>query len=332
MNLSNRIHHPRGHHGARAAVPLLILWPFVLWTAHAVFSANAGAQSSISVTTELVVLPVNVTDSEGAFVSGLGINNFRVLEDGRPQKVTLFADEDNPVTVGLIVDRSRSMKTKLVRVAEAVHVFARSSNSEDEMFMVDFSDNVSVKRIAGKDFTTDATELEKAVAGMTASGQTALNDAIIRGLEHLQQGHRDKKALIVISDGGDNASGHKFGEVLDSARRSHGVIYAIGLVGDVNEEENPEVLKKLCRETGGIAFFPRPQESIADVSKKIARDLREQYTLGYVPEKGQSGHAFRKLTVEVAAHGRGHLHVRTRAGYSAEPKKDSQPQSGRSVP
>jgi Ca-activated chloride channel homolog len=332
MSLNNRVYHLRGRHGACAAVPFLIVSPLVVWAAVALHSLGVAAQSSISVTTELVVLPVNVTDSAGAFVPGLEINNFRVLEDGQLQKITLFADEDNPVTVGLIVDRSRSMKPKLAGVAEAVNMFARSSNSEDEMFVVDFSNDVSLEGFGGKDFTTDAKELEKAVAGMTASGQTALYDAIVKGLDHLQQGHRDKKALVVVSDGGDNASRHKFVDVLNLASRSHAVIYAIGLVGDTSEEENPEVLKKLCRKTGGIAFFPRAQESVADASKKIARDLREQYTLGFAPERKGDREIFRKLTVEVAAPGRGKLRVRTRAGYFPEPKRDTPLRSGRSAP
>lgn len=331
MRLGNWSHHPKGHHGERATVPLLILASFVFGAVYTLFTAGAGAQSSISVTTELVVLPVSVTDSKGTFVSGLGINNFRVLEDGTPQKITLFADEDNPVTVGLIVDHSRSMGPKLPGVAEAVFMFAHSSDPEDEMFVVDFSDRVSVERFGGKDFTSDPKELEEAVAAVTASGRTALYDAIIQGLDQLRRGRRDKKALVIVSDGGDNASGNKFGDVLDLARRSHAVIYAIGLVGDRSEEENPEVLKKLCRETGGIAFFPRPDEPVPEISKRIARDLREQYTLGYAPDKKAKTEAFRKIAVEVSAPGRGKMHVRTRAGYSPEPEKGPPAQPGRSA-
>jgi Ca-activated chloride channel homolog len=332
MSLSNRVHHLRGYRSGRVAVPLLIVGPVLLCALYGLLPAGTGAQSSISVTTELVVLPVSVTDSKGTFVSGLRLENFRVLEDGRPQKITLFADEDNPITVGLIVDHSRSMGPKLPGVAEAVLTFAHSSNSEDEMFVVDFGDSVSIEHMGGKDFTSDPKELEQAVAAVTARGRTALYDAIIQGLDQLRRGRRDKKALVIVSDGGDNASAHKFGDVLDLARRSHAVIYAIGLVGDRSEEENPEVLKKLCRETGGIAFFPRPEESVPDISKRIARDLREQYTLAYAPEKKAKTEAFRKIAVEVSAPGHGKMHVRTRAGYSPEPEKGSPPQPGRSTP
>lgn len=315
-----------------AAVPLFLFGLFLPCWFSALAATTAAAQSTITVTTELVVLPVSVTDSKGVFVSKLGIESFRVFEDGRPQKITLFAEEDNPVTVGLIVDHSRSMGPKLPGVAQAVFMFAHSSNPQDEMFVVDFGDTVSVERIAGKEFTSDPKELEQAVAGVTARGQTALYDAIIEGLEYLRRGNRDKKALVIVSDGGDNVSRHKFGDVLELARRSHAVIYAIGLLGQSGEEENPEVLRKLCKETGGVAFFPRAGESVAGISRSIARDLREQYTLGYSPEKKNTSGTFRKIAVEVSALGRGKMHVRTRAGYSPEPEKELPAQPQRSEP
>lgn len=324
--------HRREYRSKHTAVLLLFLASLTLTAICPPFVTGTGEQARISVTTELVVLPVSVTDSNGAFVSGLQVENFRVLEDGRPQQISLFADENNPVTVGLLVDRSRSMGPKLPGVAEAVFAFAHSSNPDDELFIVDFSDNVSVERIAGKEFTNDPEELEKAVAAVTARGQTALYDAIVQGLHRLRQGHNDKKALVIVSDGGDNVSSHKFSDVLDLARKSQAIIYAIGLVGESGEEENPAVLRRLCRETGGIAFFPRPKESVADVSKKIARDLREQYTLGYSPKKNHYGSSYRKVAVQVSAPGRGKLQVRTRAGYSAEPEKAAPIQPTRSEP
>ena len=324
--------HSKGHHCTYAAVPFFLLGFFLFVVFYPLVLASVGGQGTISVTTELVVLPVSVTDSNGAFVSGLQRKHFRILEEGRPQKITLFTDEDNPVTVGLIVDRSRSMGPKLAEVAEAVLAFAHSSNPDDEMFVVDFSDGVSVAHLGGQEFANDPKELEKAVAAVTASGQTALYDAVIKGLQHLRQGHRDRKALVIVSDGGDNASSHKFGDVLDLARRSHAQIYAIGLVGEAGEEENPAVLRRLCRETGGIAFFPHPQESVADVSKRIARDLREQYTLGYSPQGNIHRSNYRKLVVQVSAPGLGKVQVRTRTGYFPESEKVAPSQPERSVP
>jgi len=280
-------------------------------------------QAKISITTDLVVLPVNVTDSKGAFVSGLRKDAFSVYEEGRVQNVTLFTEEDTPVTVGLLVDHSRSMRPKLPAVITAVSAFAHSSNPEDEMFVVDFSDRVSIEMLGGKTFTSDAGILEKAVSAVSARGQTALYDAVAEGLRHLELGKLEKKALIVVSDGGDNASRHKFRDVLNLARQAHAVIYSIGLVGSSEEEENPRILEKLCKDTGGIAFFPHAGQDISKIAKEIARDLREQYTLGYVPMKKAAGNSYRKIEVRVDAPGRGKVRVRTRAGYVAPATKVS---------
>ena len=276
-------------------------------------------QGTISIVTELVVLPVRITGADGDFVSGLTQEQFRVYEDGRRQPITLFRQEDTPVTVGLVVDHSSSMGPKLQSVAAAVSAFAQSSNPKDEMFVVDFSDSVSVKLPGGKPFTSNPRDLAQAVSAVTARGMTALYDAVAEGLNHLQLGDSDKKALIVVSDGGDNASGRKYAEVLELAHRSQAVIYAIGLV-DAHEEENPDVLRRLCKDTGGLAFFPAKGQSISEVSASIAHDLREQYTIGYTPEKKNDG-SFHKIRVEVTAPGLGKLHVRTRSGYIAGPLK-----------
>jgi Ca-activated chloride channel family protein len=276
-------------------------------------------QGTISVVTELVVLPVRVTSVDGDFVSGLTQEQFRVYEDGRRQPITLFRQEDTPVTVGLVVDHSSSMGPKLQSVAAAVSAFAQSSNPEDEMFVVDFSDSVSVKLPGGKPFTSNPRDLAQAVSAVSARGMTALYDAVAEALSHLQLGHSDKKALIIVSDGGDNASGRKYADVLELAHRSQAVIYAIGLV-DAHEEENPDVLRRLCKDTGGLAFFPTKGQSVSDISASIAHDLREQYTIGFTPDK-TNGDSFRKIRVEVTAPGRGKLHVRTRAGYYTGPMK-----------
>jgi Ca-activated chloride channel family protein len=287
-------------------------------------SASPGTTgpSALVAKTELVVLPVSVTDSNGNFISGLSSQSFRVYENGRLQQVTAFQDGDTPVTVGLIVDHSRSMGPKLAEVAEAVSAFARSSNPHDEMFVVDFNDDVSVELLDGKPFTNDASELAKAVSAIRARGRTALYDAVAEGLLHLRLGQWDKKALIIVSDGGDNASQQKYSRILALAQRSQAAIYSVGLA-DADEEENPDVLRRLSKATGGIAFFPTSLQGVADISKKIARDLREQYTLGFVPDNTGSADSFRQLTVKVSAPGHGKLRVRTRPGYF----KAQQPQA-----
>lgn len=283
--------------------------------------SNPADQATISVETTLVVLPVRVTGPHGDFVPGLTQEQFRVYEDGRRRPITLFQQEDSPVTVGMVVDHSRSMGSKLPGVSAAVSAFAQSSNPNDEMFVVDFSDNVSVELPGGKPFTSNPRELAQAVSEVSARGRTALYDAVAEGLDHLQLGRWDKKALIIVSDGGDNASGWKYKDILELARRSQAMIYAIGLVGGA-EEENPGVLRHLCKDTGGLAFFPAQGQSVSDISMIIAHDLREQYTLAFTPEKKNRGQ-YRKIHVEVTAPGLGKLQVRTRAGYLAASQKPS---------
>jgi VWFA-related protein len=284
---------------------------------------GANAQAKIAVTANLVLLPVKVSDAHGAFVPGLKQEDFQVFEDGQLQKLTVFESRDTPVTVGLVVDHSKSMGPKLQDVVVAVSYFTHSSNPQDEMFVVDFNDDVSIELMRGKAFSSDVKDLEEALRAVSARGQTALYDAVSEGLHHLQYGHFDKKALIIISDGGDNASHLKYSQVLAQARQAQTQIYSIGLVGSLEGEENPGLLRRLCKDTGGIAYFPRAGESTSSVAKEIARDLREQYTLGYAPQNLKSAGAFRKIEVKVTAADHGKLRVRTRQGYT--PAVEKQP-------
>ncbi len=326
MNLiPNRRKHLAGKEQLLFAFFLFFLGIFCFSSSLATNSlpANVDAQSKIAVSANLVLLPVNVTDSRGAFVSGLKQEDFRVSEDGQQQRLTVFEERDTPVTVGLVVDHSRSMGTKIPDVVAAVASFTHSSNSQDEMFVVDFNDDVSIELMKGKAFSNDPKELGEALTAVSARGRTALYDAVSEGLHHLQYGHLGKKALIIISDGGDNASHLKYSQVLAQARKSQALIYSIGLLSSDGDEENPGLLQRLCKNTGGIAYFPRQGESVATVSAEIARDLREQYTLGYIPQNLKSAGTFRKVEVKVTATSHGKLRVRTRQGYS--PTAETQP-------
>jgi Ca-activated chloride channel homolog len=274
-------------------------------------------QAVISVHTELVAIPVTVTDARGHHVSGLSQENFRVYDDGRLQPIAVFHHGDEPVTLGLIVDRSQSMRPKSAALLAAVSALLQSSRPDDELFAVGFNDRVSFALPASRPYTSDVRELEAALAAVHAEGQTALYDGVAEGLQHLQLNRTAKHALIVVSDGGDNASHRTYAEVLALARRSNAVIYAIGLLGTspAEEEEDAGLLKRLCKDTGGAAYFPRTPDEIAAVSTQVARDLREQYALGFAPATRTDGGAFRKIEVRVSAPGHGRLHVRTRAGY-----------------
>jgi Ca-activated chloride channel family protein len=274
------------------------------------------AASKISINSNLVDLPVKVTDRQGRFVADLKKENFRVYEDGRIQEITLFESGDIPATVGLIVDHSGSMHTKLLEVNAAAIAFSQSSNPQDEMFVVNFNDFVSLGLPANIPFTSDIRKLGKAVSNVTAKGRTALNDAILAALDQFHWAHRERQALIIVSDGGDNASKHTFAQVLAQAQRSKAVIYSICIL-DVDDEgeQNPGALKKLAKATGGEAFFPGSAKEVASICQQVARDIRQQYTLGYAPTSAGTRDAYRRIEVQVIAPGRERLRVRTRGGY-----------------
>ena len=276
-------------------------------------------QSVITVHTELVVVPVVVTDASGGHVGGLAQDNFQIYEDGRLRPVTAFHHGEASITMGLIVDRSQSMRPKTPALLAAVSALLNSIRKDDELFAVDFSDHVSVELPADHPFTNDPKALRAQLLTVRADGQTALYDGVAEGLRQLQSGHGQRHALVVISDGGDNVSRLKYADVLALARQSDAVIYAIGLLGDspVEEEEDSGLLKRLCKDTGGVAYFPRTAEEIASASRQVADDLREQYTLGFEPAERTDARAFRKIEVRVTAAGAGRLHVRTRSGYLA---------------
>jgi VWFA-related protein len=258
-----------------------------------------------------------VTDRQGGFVSGLGEPSFEVHENGVTQHIQLFKNEDIPVTVGLIVDHSTTMEAKLAEVTAAARAFARSSNREDEMFVVNFNEKVSLGLARTTRFTNSIADLENAIIATPTGGQTALYDAIAKGLEVLQASSRDRKVLIVVSDGGDNVSKHSLTEVMKLAERSSAIIYTIGIFDEGDPDRNPAVLKRLAQETGGVAFFPEQLSDVVTICERIARDIRHQYTIGYVPANLTRDGVYRAIRVLARANGHARLSVRTRAGYIA---------------
>ena len=277
----------------------------------------------ISEDVNLVVLPVTVRDRNGRFVSGLNVSNFQVYEDGKLQKVTLFRDEDVPVTVGLVVDHSGSMAAKQLEMIEGAQAFVQASNPQDREFVVNFNSTVSFPLPENVAFTSDPDVLRAALSTASASGKTALYDALAAAMEHFQKGEADKRVLLLISDGGDNASKNNFSQVFQIAQTANVMIYAIGLFDQNSTDQNPKVLKKLAEETGGQAYFPTSLAQIVSVCREIAAEIRHQYTLGYSPaDSGPSG--YRKIRVSVTAPGRGKLSVRTRTGYFSLPQRPSQ--------
>jgi len=232
--------------------------------------AKAGAESQdkpapyvISQEVNLVALPVVVRDRQGRFASGLQASNFHVREDGRPQTITLFRNEDIPVTVGLVVDHSGSMAARQLEVIEGAQAFVQASNPQDREFVINFGETVSFGLPPNVPFTNDANVLRAALSSPYASGRTALYDAILVAMQHLQVDDREKKVLILISDGGDSASRHRLSDVLRTAQSTGVVIYAIGLLDEHNADQNPKVLQKLTAITAVLSeFFRRGYEGL----------------------------------------------------------------------
>jgi Ca-activated chloride channel family protein len=284
------------------------------------FPGLQGKQSQIRVFVGLVVLRASTQDRRGVAVSGLEKDNFQVYEDGVLQHIEAFSHEDIPVTVGLIVDSSGSMKPKRAEVVAAATTFARASNSADQMFVVNFNEKVSFGLPEGTPFTDQTGALEVALQRAPTAGKTALYDAINAGLEHLKKGDRDKKVLIVISDGGDNASSNKLKEIMTQAVESNAIIYTIGIFDEADNDKNPQVLKELSRATGGESFLPDTLDQVVPLCARIAHDIRSQYTIAYTPTNHTQDGAFRAIQVKAAAPGHGRLVVRTKRGYYAPSK------------
>jgi Ca-activated chloride channel family protein len=265
---------------------------------------------------ELVVLPVVVTDKQGRYISDLDRDHFTVFDNGRRVPIEIFSNEDTPLTVGLIIDASGSMRAKIGEVIAASLAFARSSNPQDELFAIRFNDDVR-DVVGDRQFllASDLGALGAALGSMRADGRTALYDALVAGLDHLALGSRARKALIVVSDGGDNASDAKLDHVLARARASNAAIYTIGLFADDDMDKNPGVLKSLARATGGERFLPRSPGELLQTCVRIAREIRSGYTIGYVPPDRDG--AFHRIRVDVQPPPSQKIIVRTRPGYFA---------------
>lgn len=282
--------------------------------------SQVPAQPTISVNVNLVVLRVTVRNKKRGFVSGLQRDNFQVFENNKPQVIQFFQHEDVPVAVGLVVDCSGSMIPKRKDVILAAKAFAKTSNPKDQIFVVNFNERAYLGLPDTKVFSASPAELEEALTSMPAIGKTGLYNAIDLGLTHLKQAELDKKVLLVISDGGDNASRQTLREVLHEAERSDVIIYTIGLFDADDEDQNPRVLKTLARETGGECFLPDKTGEIVPICERIAEDIRHQYTLGYAPSDAAMDNEYRTIKV-VATGPHGHKYpARTREGYLASPK------------
>jgi VWFA-related protein len=269
-----------------------------------------------SASSDLVVLAASVTDGEGGFVRGLGQERFAVFDNDRRQPIALFSNDDTPVSVGLILDNSGSMRARIGEVVAATVAFARASHPEDELFALAFNDDVQ-EAVKGRRFllASDLTSLQDSVSSLRPDGRTSLYDGIMQGLDRLDEGSRARKVLIVMSDGGDNASRATLDQVLDRARRSDATIYTIGLFDAADPDSNPGVLARLARTTGGERFLPRSPGPLLQACQRIAQDIRSGYTIAFEPSRLDN--AYHRVRVEIARTDSRRLHVRTRPGYLA---------------
>ena len=282
------------------------------------------AQADFQVESNLVVLHATVADHQGRVVRDLPVTTFHVYEDGAPQNIVLFQQEDTPVTVGLVVDNSGSMRRKVPEVVAAATAFARSSNPEDQMFIVNFNERVWLGLPPGEAFVSDPDKLKAALLQIRSSGETALYDAIASALGHVRESPLSKRVLIVLSDGGDNASTRRFPEILSLLQQSNVIVYTVGLFDEYDKDRNPAVLKQLAKVSGGQAFFPKEVPDVTNVLQAVSRDIRNQYTIGYVPTNGKQDGTYRDVRVDLTGAHANLWTVRTRTGYFAAPQ-DSAP-------
>ena len=287
------------------------------------FAQEPDAKPTFSSQSELVVLHVAVKDKKGGYVGGLRQDSFRVLEDRRPQEISFFNSQDAPVTVGLLIDASGSMAPHRELVIAASMAFSKAMNPQDEFFVLGFNEHLHAPLPAEKPFTNFEPALRVAlVQAIKARGQTAIYNAVNAGLDYVQKGGFERQVLIVLSDGGDNASNTTRAHVLANAQASNAVIYTIALVDPMNSEADPGFLNQLSGATGGVAFRPKNAAEIDDILQRIARDIRNMYTIGYVPaETTRAGRArkepLRSVAVDVTLPSGQKLAVRTRRAYLA---------------
>ncbi len=265
-----------------------------------------------------VLLHATVIDDRQHIVTDLDRNAFTVFEDGKPQNIVSFHNEDIPVSMGIVIDNSGSMREKRAKVNQAALNLVRSSNPRDEVFVVNFNDEYYLDQ----DFTNDLLKLKEALEKIDARGGTALRDALVASAEHLKRDARlERRVLFVVTDGDDNASRDSLEDAVKQLQAENGPsVYAIGILGD---EEHPKrarhALEIIAQRTGGLAFFPSTLDQVDEISRQVAHDIRNQYTIGYKPTNPQASGGFRAIRVE-AKKGRSKLLVRTKSGYYAGPQ------------
>lgn len=292
-------------------------------------SSPAKKDATFGVDVNQVVLNTTVLDRNGKFVEGLHKEDFTVYENRVQQTINTFSREDLPVTLGLVIDTSGSMRTKIDPVSKASLLLIQSSNPEDEVFIIGFNTEATLV----EDFTNDIRDLRDSLDNLIVGGGTALYDAIYLAVKKAQEGHKQKKAIVVITDGEDRDSHYKLEEVLEKIREANVQVYTIGFL-DPEEQRGlfeglfkksrqkraHEVLEKVAEETGGKSVFPKEITEIDQIVKTIAQELRNQYSIGYISNNQAKDGSWRAVRVALNRSDANKYKVRARSGYYA-PKK-----------
>jgi Ca-activated chloride channel family protein len=262
---------------------------------------------------EEVILHATVVDERMRLITTLDRNAFSVSENGGPQSITSFRREDVPVAMGIVIDNSGSMREKREKVNKAALNLVRASNPEDQVFVVNFNDEYYLDQ----DFTSNIKKLSDALEKVESRGGTALYDALVASADYMKKNAKlQKKVLFVVTDGEDNASTDTLEQAIHQLQQENGpTVYAIGLLGEERARRARRALETVAERTGGIAFLPKTLDEVDEISRSVAHDIRNQYTIGYKPKTPKSAGGYRAIHVDAHAKGYKKLTVRTRTGY-----------------
>ncbi len=296
-----------------------IAFPIIMVAICVVSGAQPAARFNVDTT--LVLIPANVTDPLNRFVLGLQKQDFHLLEDGAEQPIISFSGEDTPLSVGLVFDTSGSMDIKLERSRQAAVQFLKTMNPQDEAFLVEFSDRAEL--VAG--FTGQIEEIQSKLNSLKPGGLTALLDGVHKALDEMKKAKNPRKAILIISDGGDNNSRYTASQIQSLVREADVQIYAMGVfepllfIGMTKEEvSGPRLLSEITEQTGGRAFAASDANDLPSVAARIGIELRNQYVLAYSPKNQEKDGKYRKVEVKVSpAQGLPSLKVHWRLGYYA---------------
>ena len=279
---------------------------------------TSSGHSSLLVNADLVLVPFTVTDPQNRLVTGLERSNFQIFDNNLAQTIKSFATEDAPLSIGIVFDLSGSMQSKFVRARKALSEFLRTTNPQDEFFVIGFNDRPAVL----VDYTSDVEDVEARMVMLRPENRTALIDAIYLGVNKLRDAKYTRKALLVVSDGGDNRSRYTDGELNRVVRESEVQIYSVGIFDayapTVEEQNGPQLLHELSEATGGRLFQVRDVQDLSDIAERISEELRSEYVIGYTPTDRRHNGVYRKLNVRLLPPpGLPDMTVHNREGYYA---------------